>query len=136
MKRFRSIHLGRVIHYHIMMYISSRYLKARSVFPILSTMCETSIMKPSSVSLSTYLSNHKRLAGSSSWRPRVSSVPSSLQARKWQIHRWCVCNMGNSRASKTHGGFEGVTRGFKKVETGFFKSGNRLPQGWRRAASG
>ena len=43
MKRFRSAHLGRVIDYHVMMYSRSRYLKARSVLPISSIMCVTSI---------------------------------------------------------------------------------------------
>ena len=33
-------------------------------------------------------------------------------------------------------GFGRVTRGFKTVETGFFESGDRLPQGWRQAAPG
>ena len=32
------------------------------------------------------------------------------------------------------GGCERVTRGFEKMETGFFKSGDRLPQAWKRAA--
>ena len=141
LKRFKSTHLGRVIDYHVMMYSSSRYLKARPVFPILSILCVTSVnyetlecFREYSWSPGRCLANHKLLAGSSSRRPRVASAPFSLQARKWPIHRWC--NMGNGRASRTQGGFERVTRGFKKVETSFFKSGDRLPRGWRRAAPG
>ena len=57
---------------------------------------------------------------------------SSLQSGKSRLHRWC--DMCNGRASWTqqdksfYRRFERVTRGFKKVETGFFKSGDRLPQ--------
>ena len=140
MKRLRSTHLGRVIDYHVMMY-SSRYLKARSVFPILSILCVTPInyetiefFREQSWSSGRCLANHKLLAGSSSRRTRVASLPSSLQARSWPVHRWC--NMGNGRASRAQGALETVTRGFKKMETGFFKSEDRLPQGWRRAAPG
>ena len=141
MKRFRSAHLGRVIDYHVMMYSSSRYLKARSVFPILSILCVTSInyetlecFREHSWSSGRCLANHKHLVGSSSRRPRVASVPSSLQAQEWPIHR--RCNIENGRASRTQVGFRRVTRGCKTVETGFFKSGDRLPQGWKRAAPG
>ena len=35
--------------------------------------------------------------------------------------------MENGRAIRTQGGFERVTRGFKKVDTGCFKSGDRMP---------
>ena len=41
--------------------------------------------------------------------------------------------MGNVSACRTQGGFGKVTQGFKTVETGFFKSGDRLHRGWRRA---
>ena len=120
MKRFRIANLGRVIDYHtnVMMYSSSRYLKARSVFPILSILCVTSIdyetldcFRERSWSSGRCLANSKNLAGSSSRTPRVVSVPSALQAQKWPTHRWC--KMGNSRASRTQGGFGTVTRVFK-----------------------
>ena len=45
-------------------------------------------------------------------------------------------NMGTGRKSRTQGGFEKLTRGLKKVEAGLFKSGDRVPKGWRRAAPG
>ena len=40
-ERFRSAHLGRVINHHVMMYSSTGYLMARSVFQILSILCAT-----------------------------------------------------------------------------------------------
>ena len=90
-------------------------------------------MKLSSVFLTSWssgrrLESHKHLAGSSSRRPRVASVPSSLQDRKWPIHRWC--NMGNGRARGTHGGFQG-----RKLEASN-GGDHRLLQEWRPAASG
>ena len=42
--------------------------------------------------------------------------------------------MGKVAAQAGHQeGFGKATPGFKKVETGFWKSGDRLPQWWRRA---
>ena len=120
-----------------MMYSSSRSLKATYVFPLLSISCVTSInyetlecFREHSWSSGRCLANDKHPAGSSSRRPRVASVPSSLQARKWPIHR--RCNMGNGRARRTQERFGRVTRGFRTVWTGFFKSGDRLPPGLRK----
>ena len=147
MKRFTSKHLGRVIDYHVMMYSSSRYLKARSVLPILSISFVTSINDETLECFPDHswpsgrrLASHKHLPGSSSRRPKVASVPSSLQDRKWPIHRWC--NMGNGRAKQ--GGFQRRKleaskrwkrwrpRASSRVETGCLRGRDELLQGEER----
>ena len=131
---------------HVMMYSSSRYLKARSVLPILSILCVTSINDETlkcfpdhSWSSGRRLASHKHLAGSSSRSPRVASLPSSLQDRKWPIHRWC--NMGNGGARGTQGGFQRRKLEASKrwrppaslrVETGCLKGRDELLQGEER----
>ena len=118
-----------------MIYGSSRCSKARSVLPISSILCVISInyetlkcFREHSLSSERCLPNNKHLAGSSSPRPTVVSVPSSLQAWKWKIHRWC--NMGNGRA-------EGHKEGSKRENSRLQNSGDhRLLQEWRPAAPG
>ena len=74
------------------------------------------------------LASRKHLDGSSSRRPRVASVPSSLQDRKWPIHRWC-----NMETAAQVGHKEGSKGGNSRLPNG---GDHRLLQEWRPAASG
>ena len=117
------------------------------MLPILSILCVTSIssdetlecFREHSWSSGRRLASHKYLAGSSSRRPSVASVPSSLRYRKGPTHRWS--NMGNGCARGTQGGFqrrklEASKRwrppASSRVETGCLRGRDELLQGEER----